>query len=238
MQQLPVKAVVGTADVHLHHAGGIEGGQPDRRVHLDPAAYSVAGLSVSPWPMGTWSLRCLMTLSPLLLLAACNSSEEVDSTSGSRPSPVPLLTNDPEPLQNIGSIPLAAADGSPLAAGVWQIGENDTVASASFVSPQGRGLLSITCEMATKVISLAVANDLPGNQTFVLQSGGTAARLDTIPDSNFADPHQTAAIAPQTPVFEGFVHPGGTIQVSQPGGMTLRLPSNSGIRRVFQVCQS
>jgi hypothetical protein len=183
------------------------------------------------------SRQRLLTLLPLLLLAACNSSEEVASASASRSDPVPLLTTDPEPLLNIGPVPLAAADGSPLAAGVWQIGENDTVASASFVSPQGRGLLTITCEIATKVISLAVANDLPGNQTFILQSGGAAARLDTIADNNLADPHQAAAIAPQTPVFEGFVHPGSTIEVSQPGGMTLRLPSNSGIRRVFQVCQ-
>jgi hypothetical protein len=170
------------------------------------------------------------------MLAACNSSEDLASAVASTPSPAPLLTTDPEPLLNMGPIPLAAADGSPLAAGAWQIGASDTSASASFVSSQGRSLLTISCDLPTKVLRLAVANAMPGNQTFVLQSGGVAARLDTIAYDNANDPHQVAAIAPQAPVFEGFVHVGSTIEISQPGGMTLRVPSNSGIRQVFEAC--
>lgn len=170
----------------------------------------------------------LLALSPALLLVGCNSSDEVAPAAPS-PTPTPVLTTTPTPQ--------VAADGSPLAAGAWQIGESATGASASFVSPEGKNLLSITCDSATKVVSLAVANAMPGNQTFVLQSGGTAARLDTIADNNAADPHQVAAIAPTAPVFNGFAQPGGTIEVSQPGGATLRLPATSGIRRVFEACQ-
>lgn len=170
----------------------------------------------------------LLALSPALLLAACNSSEDA-APAAPAPTPTPVLTTTPTPQ--------VAADGSPLAAGAWQIGENATGASASFVSPEGQNLLAITCDNTAKVVSLSVANATPGNQTFVLQSGGTAARLDTIADNNAADPHQAAAIAPSAPVFNGFVQPGGTIEVSQPGGMTLRLPATSGIRRVFEACQ-
>lgn len=170
----------------------------------------------------------LLALSPALLLAACNSSDEA-APAAPAPTPTPVLTTTPTPQ--------VAADGSPLAAGAWQIGENATGASASFVSTEGKGLLTITCDTASKVVSLAVANATPGNQTFVLQSGGTAARLDTIADNNAADPHQAAAIAPAAPVFNGFVQPGSTIEISQPGGMTLRVPSTSGIRRVFEACQ-
>lgn len=172
----------------------------------------------------------LLALSPALLVAACSASDEDAAPAGApSPTPTPVLTTTPTPQ--------VAADGSPLAAGAWQIGENATGASASFVSPEGRNLLSITCDNTTKAVSLAVANATPGNQTFVLQSGGTAARLDTIADNNAADPHQRAAIAPAAPVFAGFVQPGQTIEVSQPGGSTLRLPATSGIRRVFEACQ-
>jgi hypothetical protein len=174
------------------------------------------------------SPRRLLALSPVLLIAACSSSDEPAPVAAS-PTPMPTLTTTPTPL--------VAADGSPLAAGAWQIGENATGASASFTSPEGQNLLSVTCDSAAKVVSLGVASATPGNQTFVLQSGGTAARLDTIADGNAADPHQRAAIAPSAPVFNGFVQPGGTIEVSQPGGMTLRLPATSGIRRVFEACQ-
>lgn len=174
-------------------------------------------------------LLVLSALAPVALLAACNSSEEAAPAAAPSATPTPVLTTNPQPQ--------VAADGSPLAAGAWQIGENATGASASFVSPEGQALLSLTCDTASKAVSLAVANATPGNQTFVMQSGGTAARLDTIADGNAADPHQTAAVAPDAPVFNGFVQPGGTIEISQPGGMTLRVPATSGIRRVFEACR-
>lgn len=174
------------------------------------------------------ALPSLLAVSSALLLAACNSAEDA-APAAPAPTPTPVLTTNP--------VPQVAPDGSPLAAGTWQIGENATGASASFVSPEGKNLLAITCDTASKAVSLAVANATPGNQTFVLQAGGTAARLDTIADNNAADPHQAAAISPAAPVFNGFVQPGGTIEISQPGGMTLRLPATSGIRRVFEACQ-
>ncbi|MEO5705640.1 MAG: hypothetical protein ABIT10_04045 [Alteraurantiacibacter sp.] len=171
----------------------------------------------------------LSALAPLLLLAACNSSEDAAPAGAPSPTPTPVLTTNPAPQ--------VAADGSPLAAGTWQIGENATGANASFVSPEGKALLSLACDTASKAVSLAVANATPGNQTFVLQAGGAAARLDTIADGNSADPRQTAAIAPDAPVFNGFVVPGGTIEISQPGGSTLRVPAASGIGRVFEACR-
>ena len=182
-------------------------------------------------------LLATVTLSPALLLVACNSSDETVLADGASPSALPVLTTDPMPLLGTNQVSLEAAGGSPLTAGGWQISENSTRGTASFVSPEGKGLLTISCDIDTKVLSLAVANVAPGNQTFVLQSGGTAARLDTIADNNSVDPHQIAAIAPQTPVFEGFVHPDSTIEVFQPGGMPLRLPANGGIRSVFEACR-
>lgn len=169
-------------------------------------------------------------LAPALLLAACDTAEDAaPATPAASATPTPVLTSSP--------VPQVAADGSPLAAGAWQVGETATGADARFVSPEGKGLLAITCDAASKVVSLSVTSAAPGNQTFVLQSGGAAARLDTIADGNAADPHQYAAIAPDAPVFAGFVQPGGTIEVSQPGGATLRVPATSGVRRVFEACR-
>jgi hypothetical protein len=164
-----------------------------------------------------------------VLLAACDSTEEAPATPAAVATPAPVLTSAP--------VPQAAADGSPLAAGTWQIGETGMGAEAKFVSPDGKALLAMTCDAASKAVSLSIASAAPGNQTFVLQSGGTAARLDTIADGNAADPHQYAAIAPDAPVFAGFAQAGGTVEVSQPGGATLRVPATGGLRRVFEACR-
>lgn len=182
------------------------------------------------WPSRSRPALLAAALAPALLLAACDTAEDATrATPAASATPTPVLTSSP--------VPQVAADGSPLAAGAWQVGETATGADARFVSPEGKGLLAITCDAASKVVSLSVTSAAPGNQTFVLQSGGAAARLDTIADGNAADPHQYAAIAPDAPVFAGFVQPGGTIEVSQPGGATLRVPATSGVRRVFEACR-
>ena len=135
-------------------------------------------------------------------------------------------------------MPVAAAPApaEQSAPGTWQISQNQAAASASFLSPDGKALLAITCDVPSKVLSLAVSSMQPGNQTFVLQAGGQAARLDTIADNNPADPHQMAAIAPTAPVFAGFSQPQGTIVVSQPGLSELRVPATTQIASVFAQC--
>ena len=164
-----------------------------------------------------------------LLLAACDSADETPPAAAPVPTPTPVLTSSP--------VPQVAPDGSPLAAGSWSIGEDAAGANASFVSPEGRPLLAITCDTATRIVTLSVANATPGNQAFVIRSGGTAARLDTIANGNAENPQQMAAIAPDAPVFGGFVVPGGTIEIAQPGGSTLRFPATAGIRRIFEACR-
>jgi hypothetical protein len=166
----------------------------------------------------------LPALLPVLLLTACNSADDA------APAATASVAAAPGPA-------LPAGTTAP-APGEWQVTEDGAGVRASFQSPEGKSLLSLTCDMATRAVTMAVASGAPGNQAFVLQAGGTAARLDTVADNNAADPHQAAAIAPDAPVFVGFVQPGGMIDVSQPGGMSLRIPSDSGIGRVFEGCRS
>ena len=173
--------------------------------------------------------RCAVIALAAGLLAACSSSDEPVAEESPAATPMPVLTPSPTPT--------VAADGSPLALGSWNINEDQTGASASFQPPEGDALLVITCDAASRSLSLAVSNATPGNQTFVIESGGTAARLDMMADGNAALPRQVAQIAINAPVFGGFVQPGGVIEISQPGGATVRVPAAPGIRRVFERCQ-
>lgn len=178
--------------------------------------------------------RCLYALGlSLSLLAAC--SNQAEETGDATTQQAPGATTQPELV--IPEVQTTAPDGSPLALGTWQINESATGASASFVPTDGGdALLLITCDAASRTLSMAISSTMPGNQTFAIRSGGTAARLDTVADGNTALPRQVAQIAANAPVFSGFVQPGGTIEVGQPGGSILRVPSAPGIRRVFEAC--
>ncbi|MXO71370.1 hypothetical protein [Alteraurantiacibacter buctensis] len=163
-------------------------------------------------------------LFPLLaaaVLAGCSSAEDAPAAAASAAA---------------AQIPAAA--GAPAEApGEWQVNEDASGVKASFVGTDGKSLLAMNCDMATTAVTLAIANPTPGNTAFVLQAGGTAARLDTVADGNTADPHQVAAIERQAPVFVGFIQPGGTITVTQPGGPSITVPSTSGLGRVLEGCQ-
>lgn len=163
------------------------------------------------------------------LLAACNSADEPVAEETAAATPAPVLTSSPTPT--------AAPDGSPLALGSWNINESGTGASASFGPESGDALLLVTCDRASRTLSLAVSNATPGNQSFAIESGGTAARVDMVADGNAALPRQVAQIAIDAPVFGGFVVPDGVIEISQPGGAVLRVPAAPGIRRVFEACR-
>jgi hypothetical protein len=171
----------------------------------------------------------LFAMLALTSLAACSSADEPVAEETPAAVPTPVLTSTPTPT--------VAPDGSPLALGAWTINESGTGASASFGPEGGDALLLVTCDAASKTLSLAISNATPGNQSFVVESGGTAARLDMVADGNAALPRQVAQIAIDAPVFGGFVVPGGTIEISQPGGATLRVPSAAGIRRIFEACR-
>lgn len=160
------------------------------------------------------------------LLAACNSAE--DNAEEAAPPPVPQLTSTPTPTVD--------AAGAPLAAGSWSIGESAEGATASFGQPGENPRIAIACNTASRQLSLLLAGDAGGPQAYMVEAGGTAARLDMAPDADAAQPTMRADIAANAPVFGGFVMPGETIAITSPTGEVLRLPASSGIRRVFEAC--
>lgn len=175
------------------------------------------------------SFRSLLTLScAAAMLAACSSSDDTAGEEQVVEVPTPQLTSTPTPV--------VADDGSPLTPGSWNVNESANGASASFGMQGQDAQLVITCARDTKVMALTLAGNAQGAQAYVLEAGGTAARLDMVPDGDLNLPSMTAEIAPDAPVFGGFVQPGGVIEISSPQSGTLRLPTSSAIRRVFEAC--
>ncbi len=164
----------------------------------------------------------------IAFLAACNSSEEVaQAEQAEAPRPVPVLTPSPTPT--------AAPDGTPLALGEWHITEDGTGSSAAFGQPNEPALLAITCDAATNNMSLIISGNAPGMQSYVVEAGSEAARLDLSPTGG-AIPTLKAGIAINAPVFAGFTQPGNVISLTSPEGQTLRIPAAGGIYRVFADC--
>lgn len=174
------------------------------------------------------TFRTLLSLScATAMLAACSSAEEPAAEEVVE-APTPQLTSTPTPV--------VASDGSPLTPGEWSINESASGASASFGMAGEDAQIVITCNRADSTMALVLAGDADGMQSYVLESGGTAARLDMLPDNDLALPSMSAEIAPDAPIFGGFVQAGGTIEITSPQGAVLRVPASPGIRRVFQAC--
>ena len=170
----------------------------------------------------------ILPLSAAAMLAACSSADEPVESEETVEAPAPQLTSTPVPTQ--------AADGSPLAAGEWSINESGTGASAAFGLPGENAQILLTCQREGNVMSMSLAGEAEAMQSYVLESGGTAARLDMLPGSDDALPMLSAEIARDAPIFGGFVQAGGTIEISSPQGAVLRVPASPGIRRVFEAC--
>ncbi|GAA0275874.1 hypothetical protein GCM10009127_15640 [Alteraurantiacibacter aestuarii] len=159
------------------------------------------------------------------LLAACSSGEDVSEEEVQAPEPV--LTSTP--------VATAAPDGSPLAEGQWTISEDANGASASFGPAGSDALVVIACTTASRALSMTVAGSSDGTQPYVIEAGGTAARLDMVSTGGTL-PMMRADIARDAPVFGGFVMPGQAVSITAPDGSILRLPTAPGIRRVFEAC--
>jgi len=175
------------------------------------------------------SFRSLLSLScAAAMLAACSSSDEPAAEEEAAAAPTPQLTSTPTPI--------VADDGSPLTPGSWTVNESASGASASFGEQGKDAQIVITCARDTKVMAMTLAGNGEGTQAYVLEAGGTAARLDMMPDGDLYLPSMTAEIALDAPMFGGFVQPGGVIEITSPQGATMRLPTSTAIRRVFEAC--
>lgn len=143
----------------------------------------------------------------------------------------------PEPVMTQNPVPTTAPDGSPLTPGSWNISENAEGTTAMFGEEATEADLALTCNRASGAVTLTLASGNAEADTYIIEAAGQAASLDMQPTGGEL-PQMTAEIEPSAPVFQGFMQENGVITISSAdGSQTLRMPSASGIFRVFAACE-
>jgi len=159
----------------------------------------------------------------LLALAAC--SQQSDDETAAAPTPTPTLTTQ--------ALPTAAADGTPLAIGEWLIEETAAGARATFREQGGANALALTCDRASRTLSLIRAGTAQEPGRFRIAIGAQLADVVLAPGG---EPGLTAQVDRAQPIFAAFADPSAVIAISGPGAPPLRVPGHPGISRVLAAC--
>lgn len=170
-------------------------------------------------------LRDALTLSlAAALVAACNNSDDADGAEEAAAAPEPVLTQAPQPT--------AAPDGSALVAGRWNIGESAQGGTASFGEDGAAPALSIDCEAISGTVRLEIASSSQTPESWRLDAGGEAARVDMTP----VEGGLSAEIDPGLAIFHAFSTPDQVVSLTSPTGERMQFPTHPGISRVLDAC--
>jgi len=170
---------------------------------------------------------CLRPILPIaiaaLTLAAC--SQQDDDESAAAPMPTPTLTTQ--------AMPTVAPDGTPFATGEWLVEESAAGASATFREQGGANTLALTCDRASRTLSLNRAGSATEPQRFRITIGAQMADVMLAPGGAAG---LSAAVDGTQPIFAAFTDPAAVIDIAGPGAPALRLPGHSAISRVLAAC--
>jgi hypothetical protein len=158
-----------------------------------------------------------------LALSACSQQDDEDSAAA--PMPTPALTTQ--------ALPTAAPDGTQLATGEWLVEEDAVGARATFREQGGADALALTCDRASRVVSLNRAGSASEPQRFRITIGAQLADVMLAPGSQLG---LTAQVDRAQPIFAAFADPAAVIDIAGPGAVPLRLPGHPGIGRVLAAC--
>lgn len=164
-------------------------------------------------------------LSAIALLAACGSSEDAEEVS----------TAEVEAPVNPNVAATEAPDGSAVAAGSWDVGEDASGAQATFADASGTEVMSIRCNMEARTVTMSMAGAGDGEQAWRIDGAGEAARIDMTP-SLTGDEAMVAEIEPSLAIFHAFAEPGQTVALTSPDGVKTYYPTHPGIDRVLYAC--
>lgn len=157
------------------------------------------------------------------LLAACNNTEDA-APADEVAAPEPVLTQAPTPT--------AAPDGSALVAGSWNVNENPEGGRAVFAEDGMEPKISINCRAIDGTVTLDIASASQTPETWRLDAGGEAARVDMAPAENGL----SAEIEPGLAIFHAFAATGGVVALTSPAGERMQFPTHPGISRVLDAC--
>lgn len=169
-----------------------------------------------------------MRLRPALTTAAAAAALVACSQQGddaAAPTPTPSLTTQAHPT--------AAPDGSPLAAGEWLIEEDAAGARATFREQGGANALVLSCDRASRALSLIRAGTAAEPQRFRITIGAQLADVMLAPGG---DAGLTAQVDRAQPIFAAFADPAAVIDIAGSGAARLRVPGHPGISRVLAAC--
>lgn len=177
-----------------------------------------------PHPLRFFPLRILVASGVVAgSLAACNAPEP-DVSEAAAQAPEPVLTPAP--------VPTAAADGTTIAAGQWDVNEAASGAQAVFRSDDGTELLALRCDVASGAVTMTIAANEAAAISYRIDAGGEAARLDLSP----FDGGLVAEIEPRLAIFYAFAQPGQVVALTSPAGIRTQFPTHPGIDRVLNAC--
>ncbi|AKQ41819.1 hypothetical protein CP97_06965 [Aurantiacibacter atlanticus] len=169
------------------------------------------------------SLTCALLC--IVLLTGCDASEETEP-----------VAKQPAAVQTPTPVATAAADGTSLAPGTWDITEDAYGAQAKFgVSPSQNSII-ISCKSSVDALTISIRSDSVASEAWRLDAGGEAARIDLQTDGNPDFPYMVAQIDQGLGIIHALGEQGQVFTLTSPQGERLQFPSHPGIRRVISAC--
>ena len=172
----------------------------------------------------------LPAAAPLVLLTACDSAPEQPDNG-----PQQAMVDAPEPVLTNAPTATAAADGSPLVPGAWSVTEDAEGARALFGREETDATLSLECD-TSRQLTLALESGAEA-ETWRLDAGGEAARIDMVSDGSEVLPYLEAQLDPGLAIVAAMGETGQVFTLTAPDGQRLQFPTNPGIRRVIAACR-
>ena len=177
-----------------------------------------------------------MTFKPILplaivatTLAACDSPPEQPDNA-----PQQATVAAPEPVLTPGPTATAAADGTALEPGEWTVTEDASGARAMFGVEETDATLAIACDSGRQ-LTFALQTDAEA-ESWRLDAGGEAARIDMTSDGNEVLPYLEAQLDPGLGIVYALGDPGQVFTLTSPAGERIQFPTHPGIRRVVSAC--
>ncbi|RJY08072.1 hypothetical protein D6201_00700 [Aurantiacibacter aquimixticola] len=163
-----------------------------------------------------------------MALAACGSESE-------EPEPQRAVVEAPQPVMTSAPTPIAAADGTPIEPGQWFVTEDAEGARALFGAPRSDGKMILSCAYGASQVRFALESDASEPQSWRLDAGGEAARIDLEP-SDGELPQLEAYVDQGLAIINALGASGQTFALTSPDGQRRQFPTHPGIRRVIAAC--
>lgn len=178
----------------------------------------------------SFSCHILPMLGMAAALAACDSAaEEPDLVAEAEVA-------QPEPVLTSAATPTAAADGTALVPGAWAVTEDANGPVAAYAEEGLSPFLQLSCPRGDFAVTMFVATDATEPQSWRLDAGGEAARIDLAPTTQ-PGIGLSAAVDQGLGIINALSAEGQSFVLTSPDGQRWQYPTHPGILRVIDACR-